>query len=97
MSKLEVENICDDVSIEYFLNKRISCGCTEDGRLSWMYQESGWNIFTEYLTKDKKTFSTSHILFLPFLHHLTRSLNTVYTTLTLFTTILSFMAMKHVP
>ena len=37
--------------------------------------------FIEYLTKENNKFSTSRILFLPFIHHPASNLNTIYTTL----------------
>lgn len=80
MSKIEVENImCDDISIDSFLN---------NVDYLWMYGKwknvpgvPGWNGFLEYLTKKNNTFSTSRILFLPFIHYPASNLNTIYTTL----------------
>ncbi|KYN00649.1 hypothetical protein ALC62_08572 [Cyphomyrmex costatus] len=42
---------------------------------------SGWNGFIEYLTKNNTNFSTSRIMFLPFVHHPASNYNTIYTTL----------------
>lgn len=80
MSKIEVENImCDDISIDSFLN---------NVDYLWMYGKCknvpgvpGWNGFLEYLTKKNNTFSTSRILFLPFIHYPASNLNTICTTL----------------
>ncbi|KAL4105063.1 hypothetical protein QTP88_020338 [Uroleucon formosanum] len=80
LSKIDVENILsDNVSIKSFINKI---------DFLWMYGKwktvsdvPGWNGFIEYLTKENNKFSTSRILFLPFIHHPASNLNTIYTTL----------------
>ncbi|KAF0716418.1 SWIM-type domain-containing protein [Aphis craccivora] len=80
LSKIDVENILsDNVSIKSFINKIV---------FLWMYGKwktvsdvPGWNGFIEYLTKENNKFSTSRILFLPFIHHPASNLNTIYTTL----------------
>jgi len=81
LSKIDVENICDNVSIKSFINKI---------DFLWMYGKwktvsdvPGWNGFIEYLTKKKKI-STSRILFLPFIHQPASNLNTILHNLELY-------------
>lgn len=56
--------------------------------LLWTYAKwrdvkglSGWNGFLEKLTKNNKDFTTSTIMFLPFIHHPASSKDTIYPTL----------------
>lgn len=79
--KIQIENFDDD---EEVLTRQMFN--TVDSL--WMYGKwrnilplPGWNGFIEQLTKDKKNFSTSQVLFLPFIDHPASNIDTIYTTL----------------
>ncbi|GBP58029.1 hypothetical protein EVAR_39745_1 [Eumeta japonica] len=80
MSKITV------VEIDYcvILNEAI-CSNVD---LLWAYAKwrdvnglPGWNGFSEKLTKNNKDFTTSNVMFLPFIHHPENNKDTIYTTL----------------
>lgn len=80
MSKIIVEGIDYDV----ILNEQI-CSKVD---LLWVYGKwrgvnglPGWNGFLEKLTKNNKDFTTSTVMFLPFIHHPASNKDTIYTTL----------------
>ena len=66
-NKIEVENVnCDSGTTVSMLRKT---------DILWLYRKwsnipgvPGWNVYIECLTKNDQSFSTSRILFLPFIH-----------------------------
>jgi len=80
LSKIKVEKInCDDITTISMLQKT---------KILWMYGKwnyisgvPGLNGFIECLTKNDQNFSTSRVLFLPFIHQVASNYNTIYTTL----------------
>lgn len=79
-SKVQVENLHDDLA---FIEKNFSGVdfLLLYGKCRNIAPLPGWNGFLEQITENKKNFSTSQVMFLPFIDHPASNLNTIYTTL----------------
>ncbi|CAG9782212.1 unnamed protein product [Diatraea saccharalis] len=79
-SKIQVQNVHDD---QVLIEKNIDAV-----DFLWLYGKwknfsplPGWNGYLEQLTENNKNFSTSQVIFLPFIDHPASNLDTIYTTL----------------
>ncbi|CAB3231913.1 unnamed protein product [Arctia plantaginis] len=79
-SKIQVQNLHDD---QVLIEKKFNAV-----DLLWLYGKwknlsplPGWNGYLQQLTKNNQNFSTSQVIFLPFIDHPASNLDTIYTTL----------------